>query len=346
MRFTIVGAGAIGAIVGAHLAGAGHEIVFVEANEAHLAAIRRVGLHLGGAADLTFRPEVFAPHELQGPQQHVLLAVKARHTLEALRPVAPLLEPSGYVVSLQNGLEEYKIASLVGKARTIGAYLTFGGHYRAPGEVIYGGPGSFCIGELDGRMPPRLAQLQAALSAVQPVEATANIFGYLWAKMALGAVYFATALVSADVPEIYSHARYRAMLGALAAEVVAVAEARHVAVETCDGFDPKVFGQRPGDADAVDASWEAQRRYWGRHVGGRTGVWRDLAQHKRPTEVNEQVAVVVDLAAEAGVAVPRLTALVELIRGAEGGRELGAHNLDALAALHERLGAGLQQTSA
>ncbi len=338
-RFTIVGAGAIGGIVGVNLIRTGHDVSFIESNRPHVEAIRAGGLHLGGALEMTVRAPILLPEEATAPLGRVLLAVKARHTEQALQPLAHLLTPAGYVVSLQNGLEEYKIAAMVGEARTIGAFLTFGGHYRAPGEIVYGGPGSFRLGELDGSNTPRLDELRDALAAVQPVEITANIFGFLWGKMALGAIYFATALVSADVPAIYARESFRIAFGSLAAEVVMVAEASGVAVEAFDGFDPNAFrfGGPPNPA-GIAASWDGQRRYWGRHPGARTGVWRDLATHKRPTEVEEQVGTIVRLAARHGIAVPRLIALVRMIHEAENGmRELGWHNLDELVALDLRL---------
>jgi 2-dehydropantoate 2-reductase len=333
--FTIIGAGAIGSIVGAHLMRAGRSIAFIEANADHVAAIRAEGLHLSGAMDTTIHPPVLLPHEVSGKLRHVLLAVKARHTEAALTPLLQYLDPDGYIVSLQNGLEEPKIAALAGADRTIGAFLTFGGHYRAPGDVVFGGPGTFRIGELDGRITERLLALRDALLAVQEVEVTANIAGYLWAKLALGAIYFATALVSADVTEQYNHPTYRAMFGALAGEVMAVAHACGIKVEKFDGFDANVFAfDAPGDPLAVQAAWEGQRRYWNRHEGRRTGVWRDLAQHGRQTEVDQQVGAVVDLSVQHGVAVPRLQALQRIVHEAEtGARQLGYNNLDELVAI-------------
>jgi 2-dehydropantoate 2-reductase len=339
--FTIIGAGAIGGIVGAHLHRAGHDIVFVESNRDHVAAIRRDGLRLSGALEATIHAPVLLPEEVRGRLHRVLLAVKARHTEAALAPVAGLLAEDGCVVSLQNGLEEYKIAAMVGATRTIGAYLTFGGHYRGPGDIVYGGPGSFRLGEMDGRSTARVRELRDILECVQPVQVTDNIFGFLWTKMALGAVYFATALVSADVPDIYANAVCREMLGSLAAEVVAVAAARGVRVEECDGFDPKVFRiGRPGDPAAMAASWDGQFRYWSGHGSTRTGVWRDLAQHHRPTEVEEQVGTVVRMGETNGTDVPRLRVLVRMIHEVEEARrQLGWHNLDELVALDRALAA-------
>jgi 2-dehydropantoate 2-reductase len=321
MEFTIVGAGAVGSIVGVQLALAGHGVRFVETNRAHVEAVRANGLSLTGHVEARIRPEILLPEEVRGPLVHVLLAVKARHTVEALAPLAPMLAPEGYVVSLQNGLEERKIARLVGEARTIGAFLTFGGHWRAPGDVVFGGPGTFRIGELDGAITPRLLELRDALAAVQDVEATSNIFGYLWGKLALGAIYFATALTDSDVTDLYAEARWRALLGRLAGEVVQVAEAEGVRIEAFDGFDAAAFGPRaPRDPAGAAASWQGQDRYWNRHAGKRTGIWRDLAVHRRKTEVDRMVGEIVDVADARGIAVPGVRLLVTLIREIEDGR--------------------------
>jgi 2-dehydropantoate 2-reductase len=333
--FTIVGAGAIGAIVGVHLIRAGHAVDFVEANADHVAAIRTHGLRLTGALEAVVHPRVALPAEA-GPLNRVLLAVKSRHTVDALATIAPRLAPDGYVCSLQNGLEEYKIARAVGAGRTIGAFLTFGGHYREPGVVVYGGPGSFRIGELDGRTTARLTALRDALASLQPVEITPNVFGCLWAKMSLGAIYNATALASIDVTEQYESPRWRALFGRLCGEVVATADAAGVACEPFDGFDPNVF--RPGaaaDPAAIAASWDGQRRYWGAHGPGaqRTGVWRDLAIHRRKTEIDEMVGAVRAVARDKAVATPLLDALVAMVHEVEAGtRALGPENLDELAA--------------
>jgi len=73
MELTIVGAGAIGGITGAHLARAGHRVQFVERDPDHVAAIRRSGLQVGGAAEFTVRVPVFLPEDLPGPVTTLLL---------------------------------------------------------------------------------------------------------------------------------------------------------------------------------------------------------------------------------------------------------------------------------
>lgn len=332
MNYTVFGAGAIGGVVGAHLVRAGHDVTFVDVNAEHVAAMRADGLQVSGTHEFTVPARAVTPDEVDGELGPVLLAVKTRHTADALTAIAPRLAPDGYVVSLQNGLEEYAIARAVGAERTVGAFLTFGGYYAGPGKVVYAGPGSFRVGEPDGRDSARVADLARTLSCFHPVEPTGNIFGHLWGKEAVGAFYFATALVSEDVTAIIDRAEYRPILGALVAEVVAVARAHGVRCEVIDGFDPNVFADAPGDADRTAASWQAQQDYWAGHVQQRTGVWRDLAVHHRPTEVDHIVRPIVDRARSHGVPTPGLELLVDMVHEVESGsRELGFPNLDHLA---------------
>lgn len=326
--FTIVGAGGIGGVVGAHLARAGYQVKIVEANAEHAEAIRGQGLHVSGHADFTVECRAVVPEEVDWELATVLLAVKSKDTEQAMRMITPRLSASGFVVSLQNGLEEYKIAREVGEDRTVGAFLTFGANYARPGEVVYGGPGSFRIGELNGQSSARVDELARILdSTFHPVQVTSNIFGYLWAKAALGAFYFATALVDADVPKILDQTSYRPLFGELVAEVVRVAEAEGVQCEVVDGFDPTAFA-KGGD---VEASWSAQYTYWASHVQQRTGVWRDLAIHRRVTEVDHIIGPVIQRARTRRIPVPLLERLRMAIKEAEtGARPLSFGNLDEL----------------
>lgn len=331
MKFTVVGAGAIGGLVGAHLLEAGHDVLLIDRNLEHVEAIRANGLTISGATRLHVRPAVHTESDIPDRLEAVLLAVKSRDTEDALVTIAPRLTDGGYVVSLQNGLEEYKIASAVGRSRTVGAFLTFGGHYLRPGEVVYGGPGSFRIGELDGVLTPRVQQLAQVLTTFHPVEPSDNVFGYLWGKEALGAFYFATALVNADVPVIIDEIRYREPLSRLVGEVVRVARAEGVRCEPVDGFDPEVILEYGSDVERAQPSWDAQKRYWAGHVQGRTGVWRDLAIHHRPTEADHILAPIIARAQDAGIPVPRLQMVLDLVHQVERGeRELGWENLEQL----------------
>ena len=332
VELTIVGAGAIGGLIGAHLWRAGHSVRLVDRERAHVAAIQAGGLEVAGHAQFVARVPACEPEAVAGPIETLVLAVKTLHTEEALAPLVPRLRPDGWVISMQNGLEEGKIAALVGDARTAAAFLSFGGYYDRPGRVVYSGPASLRVGELDGRLTPRVTALARALSDFHPTEATANIRGCRWGKLLLGTVYFATAMVDADVVDILDDVAARRVLSGLVAEGLAVADALGVAVEPVDGFDPRSLRGGESESAAARATWDAHRAYWRRGVAARTGIWRDLAIRRRRTEAGPILGALIVEAERAGRPVPRVRAMLDLYAALEtGARPRGRANLDALA---------------
>jgi len=327
------GAGAIGGTVGAYLRRAGHEVLFVDIDADHVNAINAHGLAVEGPVDtVEVAASAVMPDQVEGRFDRILLAVKAHHTAGAIKAAARHLAPDGYVVSLQNGLNEHVIARAVGRDRTIGAFVNFGADYLSPGHIHFGGRGAFVLGELDGATTPRLDALAALIrTSFEPgAIITGNIWGYLWGKLGYGALLFATALTDATIVEVLESQRYRGLLSRLGEEVTSVTDAQGVAPEGFNGFDPAAF--RPGaDAKARDRSFAAMVAHNRGSAKARSGVWRDLAIRKRPTEVDAQLGPIVEAAALLGRTVPITAALIALIHDIESGwRPLGWANLDAL----------------
>lgn len=332
MRTLIWGAGAIGGTLGAWLARAGHDITLVDAVPEHVEAITHQGLRITGPIDeFTVRVPAFAPAALRGAWDEIILATKAHHTGAAVRALLPHLGSTGHVISAQNGLNELEIAEVVGGGRTIGAFVNFGADYLEPGVIHHGGHGAVVVGEIDGRITPRVAAIRDAwhqFSARAIV--TPNIWGYLWGKEAYGALLFATALTNESIADALAMARYRPVFVALAREILAVAAARSVVPEAFDGFDPTAY-LASAPAGAAEASLDQLVAHNRRSAKTHSGIWRDLAVRKRPTEVDAQLGIVVRLGADAGVPTPLTARLVELIHDIERGtRPQSLATLDAL----------------
>src|SRR5919199_589524 len=224
MQYTVFGAGAIGGTVGAHMVRGGESVLFVDRDADHVRAMQQHGLTIRGFAEtFTVPVEATTPEALPDRLQTVLLATKAPATEAAVRSFADRLAPDGCVVSLQNGLNELTIARLVGEPRTIGAFVNFSADYLEPGLIHFGGPGAFYIGELDGSMTQRLLDLGQALSHWGNVQATDNIWGFLWGKQAYGAMLFATALTNSSMADAID--QNRQVMVDLAREVLRVAAA-------------------------------------------------------------------------------------------------------------------------
>jgi 2-dehydropantoate 2-reductase len=332
VRFTIVGAGAIGGITGAHLTRTGHDVTLVDVVEEHLSAIRESGLAVEGVSTVTARPSrVLHPQDLRGPLGVVICAVKTLHTRTALAPIAPLLGPDEFVLSMQNGLAYYDLIEAVGRERTLVACFNFGGHYKGPGRIVHGTTGGFHVGELDGRLTPRARTLAEALSAVQDCEASDNVLGCLWSKMAMASVFFATALVDADVPEILKDERHHPLMTALVAETVAAADGMGVEVYELHGFDPNAFRRERRTPEGIQRALAAIAGSFN-PLQQRTGIWIDLAVRKRKTEAEPQLGRLVVEAGRRGVAMPLTRAVLELITEMENGaRGFSWGNLDEIA---------------
>ena len=330
MTYVIVGAGAIGGTLGHHLARAGHEVVVVDADPEHVRAIREHGIVVHRGDERTAVPvaAAYTPDE-PGPAQveRVLLAVKAQATDRALGWVAPRLADDGFVVSLQNGLNEQAIAARVGPARTVGAFVNLFADVVAPGEVRDGGLGALVVGELDGADSARVREVVADLQAWGPARATGNVSGYLWSKLGFGAMLVATALADAPMAELID--RHRGVMHALAGEVYAVAAAEGIALEPFDAFDPAPYAG--GDAAAKDGATDALVAWLATQAKDRSGIWRDLAVRHRPTEVPTHYRPVLDRAAHLGIAAPGLERLVAQIAELEDGAAMSEQRIADLA---------------
>ncbi|MGH7086362.1 MAG: ketopantoate reductase family protein, partial [Acetobacteraceae bacterium] len=156
----IWGAGAIGGTIGAYLERAGRDVLFVDIDRRHVQEIKAGRLCIEGPIDnFTTGGDAAVPEDVTGAHKLIILAVKAHHTETAIRELAPHLAADGAVVSCQNGLNELMIAGLVGRSRTIGAFVNFMGDTLEPGRILYGARGAVVVGELDGAHLPRTAAL-------------------------------------------------------------------------------------------------------------------------------------------------------------------------------------------
>ena len=334
MRCLVWGAGAIGGTMGAYLARAGHDVTLVDTVEEHVAAINSAGLRITGPiATFTQRVPAFTPETVAGEWDNIILATKAHHTDIAARALRPHLSAAGCVISAQNGLNEIIVADVVGSERTVGAFVNFGADYMEPGVILYGGRGAVVVGELHGRITPRVIAIRDAWRDFdERAIATPNVWGYLWAKEAYGAMLFATALTNESIADALAAPEYRHVYIALAREILAVAAARGVTPEAFDGFDPSAYlPQAP--PDAASRSLDDLVAHNRKSVKTHSGIWRDLAVRRRRTEVDAQLGIVVTLGAQAGVATPLTARLIELIHDIENGiRPQSLETLDALAA--------------
>lgn len=315
MRFALVGAGAIGAYLGAKLSVAGYE-VFLIARGSHLQAMQSRGVSVRSPeGDIKARPTATDDYSLVGEVDFVFLTVKA-HSLPEIAPkLGPLLGPETAVVSTQNGIPWWYfqghggpwdgrrierldpnevVSSAIPAERVIGCIVYPSASIAEPGVIEHVEGNRFAIGEPDGSTSDRCRRLADALkkSGLRcPIRS--RIRGDMWVKL-LGNVAFnpISALTRATLVEIATHPEARALAHSVMEEADAVARALGVRV-------PISVERRIAGAVAV-----------GEH---KTSMLQDL-ETGRPMELEAVVGAVIELGEMLDVPVPNTRAVYAATR--------------------------------
>src|ERR1043166_4607 len=198
-RIAVVGTGALGGYIGGYLAHHGHDVTLIDMWPENIEAIRARGLELdGGTPAEKFTVKNAKTMHLtevqslakQRPIDIAFVAVKSYDTEWATMMIRPYLAADGYVVSLQNCLNEERIAGVVGWGRTLGVIASMisvnlyeAGRIRP--NVPKGGDQHtiFRVGEIHGRVSKRVEELVAMFALIDSAKATTNLWGERWTKL-------------------------------------------------------------------------------------------------------------------------------------------------------------------
>src|SRR5258706_17399 len=215
VRYVVLGCGAIGGTIAAGLARDGHDVLVSDASPDVVSAVAARGIRITGPVESFVAPVTAVapaglPERLDCP---VLIAVKAHHTAAAVASVAGRLTDGGFVVSLQNGLNNAVLSDAVGPERVVEACVNFGADALEPGVILRGNRATLMIGEIDGTLSDRVRALVADIADAQ---VTDNVLGYLWAKEAYGAMLAATAVSDLPIAEVLENPRWAPLLTEIA----------------------------------------------------------------------------------------------------------------------------------
>ena len=310
MRVAVVGAGAIGAYVGASLARAGVEVHLV-ARGPQLAALRANGVQvLSPRGDFSIHPHATDDTSKIGPVDHIFLGLKANAYAASGALIAPLLGNRTSIVAAQNGIPWWyfhrlkgpyadrrvesvdpagSVSAVLAVERAIGCVVYAATEIEAPGVVRHLEGTRFSIGEPDGSISTRCVEFADAMVAGGlkcPVEP--QLRDDIWIKL-MGNIAFnpISALTRATMAGIARHSETRALVAQMMQETLDVAAA---------------LGSTP------DMSIERRLNGAERTGEHKTSTLQDL-ERGRPLEFDVLLAAVIELAELAGVAVPAIRAV-------------------------------------
>jgi len=267
-RVAIVGAGAVGGYVGAHMSRAGEDVILIDHYPEHVAHMQKEGITISGpAARDNFSTGVNALHisdvqhlSKERPVDVALIGVKSYDTAWATELIAPYLRSNGIAASIQNGINDSQIARVVGWERTLGVTVAgCGGILHRPGHIRRSNvtpPGGivFRAGETHGRTTPRAQELARVLSAADGSAVTNNLWGERWSKLVVNSMRMGLATVTKiNIPEQDRNDITRGLMIRLGAEAVRVGLALGYQLVKMQGIEAETM-LRAGDGDpsAID----------------------------------------------------------------------------------------------
>jgi 2-dehydropantoate 2-reductase len=335
-RIAIVGAGAVGGYAGGHMAQAGEDVIFIDPWPEHVEQMRKHGLKITHAKDVAeFTTPVKAIHltEVQQlakekPIDIAFVCTKSYDTAWATTMIKQYLAPAGYVVSLQNCMNESTIAAIVGWGKTMGCIASsITVNLNTPGHVHRGaGKGGkahtvFRTGEVHGTITPRAEEVCKLVAYADSAKATDNLWGERWSKLVTNAMAnglsACTGLPGGAMLQNEPIRRFGVRLGA---EAIRVGQALGYKLEEILHVDPEVIAKAgDGDAQAL-AAYEAQRfKDAGRtSAEQRPSMGQDMQKGRR-TEIEFLNGYIVDEGRKIGQPCRANAVLTDLVKKVERG---------------------------
>jgi 2-dehydropantoate 2-reductase len=338
-RIVVFGAGAIGGYTGGHLAHNGFDVTLIDPWPEHIEAIRREGFALEGLTQEEFvraRPKTLHLTEVQllakeRPIDIAIVSVKSYDTEWATMLLRQYLAPGGYVVSLQNCINEERIAAIVGWGKTVGAIAaTLSAELVAPGRVqrtvAKGAENVYRVGEVHGRITRRIEELGAMIATVDSCKVTDNLWGERWSKLCVNGMHNGVSAASGlSGKERARDDHIRRLCIRLGSEAVRVGQAQGYRLEKIAGHDPEILA-RAGEGDRkaldeVESRILAEANSNTRSDMQRPSMGQDMLKGRR-TEIDFINGVIVERGAEIGLPAPTNAKLVAAVKRVERGEAL------------------------
>ncbi len=297
MKIVIMGTGAMGSLFGGLLARSEEEVWLVDIRREQIDAIRSAGLTIEEKGEgETIRVNATSDAASIGKADLVIFFVKAYHTEKAVSDALVLQKKDTVFLTLQNGLgNEEAICKQVDRKSVMLGATNHGATLLGPGRIRHAGWGKTYVGELDGKMTDRVAQIgQVFNKAGIETEVSSNIHQVVWNKLFINAGLNAVAaLTGLKNGQLLDYPETLRLMDGLVSEAVEVAKRKGIPIEG-------------NPLEKVKAVVEATRE-------NRCSMGQDI-DNRRKTEIDAINGAVVREAERLGIAVPYNQMITDLIK--------------------------------
>jgi 2-dehydropantoate 2-reductase len=311
MRFAILGAGALGSILGAHLARAGHEVAMIARGE-RARVLQRQGLVLNGLSDIKSRCAVIDDPRRLHETDTLIVATKAIDTAQSLETLKHVKLDAAF--SVQNGVMKNELLARVwGFSRVLGAMADFSGELLASGEVKFTRNVALHLGEEKGALSPRAESLAKIIddAGVRCVAAP-DIRTREWSKFAGWIASFPLAVLTRQITWKYMmDGRSASVIVRIVREAAALAKALEIELVDMSPL-PVPAIVRASEAEAIALVTGIGQDFLDKSPEHRMSAQQDVLRGSR-LEYEETLGFALQKAREVGVPMPTLDTCYRII---------------------------------
>ena len=339
-RIAMMGTGALGGYVGGYFAHHGQDVTLIDFWPEHIEALRSEGLDLDGVTDeekfvvknaKTLHYKDLATLAAQPPFDIIFITVKSYDTDRVTRAVAPYLAQDGFMVSLQNCMNEDTIAAVVGAERVVGIIASMisvelyaAGRIRRMAEKGGNKHTVFRVGEIHGQVTERVTELVKLFSLIDSAKATPNLQGERWTKLTQNGmsngICAATGLTGRDCDNNDAIRRFAIQV---AGESIRVGRALGFHLEKMGKLMPDQLEKASAGDAAVLAEVEHimknRKAENPRAAIQRPSMAQDMAKGRK-TEIEFMNGLIVAKGKQTGVSTPANEKLVQAVLSVESGK--------------------------
>lgn len=335
-KIAIVGAGAVGGYTGAHMVQAGEDVTFIDPWPEHVEHMRKHGLRVTHAMDVAdFSVPVRALHitdaqqlAKEKPVDIAFVCMKSYDTAWATMLIRQYLAADGYVVSLQNCMNEETIADIVGWGKMLGCIASsITVNLPEPGHIHRGaGKGGaahtvFRAGEVHGRITARAEEVCRLVGFSDSAKVTSNLWGERWSKLVANVMgnglSACTGLPGSEVLQSEPLRRFSTRLGS---EAIRVGQAHGYQLEEILHLPPETIARAGEGDEAATRACDEQRFKDAKRTSSaqRPSMGQDMQKGRR-TEIEFLNGLVVREGEKLGISCNANAALTDIVKRVERG---------------------------
>lgn len=238
-KIAIYGAGSLGTILGAYITKNNVSVDLINRNRNHIKALKENGAKVIGTVNFNVKVNALYIEEMKEKYDIIFLLTKQQDNKNVALFLKDYLKDDGVVVTLQNGLPEYLLQSVLGEERVLGCTVAWGATLKENGvSELTSNPNNltFSLGSFTDKNKDKLEMVKEVLELMGPTEIDNNFIGTRWSKLLVNSAFSGMSTVlGVTFGEVAKNKKSRKYAQMLIKECIDVSKAQNIKLEPIQG---------------------------------------------------------------------------------------------------------------